>query len=495
MALTVTPTNHTSIHECNATTGWTGSNVAAVTDFFKRGTACVGFILRTSGNNLCFATGSWNLNTTRTLRMWYMCAAFNNLLNQSNGGIQFYVMGGGIEGYWTVGGGDTYPGGWHNYAVDLGRPPDEGAMPVLTSVTRVGFRQKMGGTIKNAQNTWVDFFHCSDGLNCSASTGTFGILDIFTRESTSATGGWGVVNRIGGVYFLTGELLLNNFYDTAESIVFEDRPVRTDLYRIRGSGNIRLGDEVGGSGVSGLNIRTQRLIQNAKFGIVPSANLSHDFKSYGTFYIDTAPISLLAGNPNCQVYNSAFESSGEVSVLTTKIRNTNFISAKSTGAAVRIPSNNVHDMLNCNFINNAVAVTIPTAGTYTFDRLFFSGNVVDINNTSGGLVTVNCTGGSNPSPAKVTGNTVIVNTVNLTLSNLVANSRIRIMLAGTQTVLTGTDSSGTTFQYSYSYSPGTQVDIVVHHRHYVHHRINNYVLSAQNASIPVSQRRDRIFIG
>jgi hypothetical protein len=43
----------------------------------------------------------------------------------------------------------------------------------------------------------------------------------------------------------------------------------------------------------------------------------------------------------------------------------------------------------------------------------FSGNTTDIDNTSGGAVTVNCVNGSNP--VTYTGNTTIVNTVYVTI--------------------------------------------------------------------------------
>jgi len=96
-----------------------------------------------------------------------------------------------------------------------------------------------------------------------------------------------------------------------------------------------------------------------------------------------------------------------------KVEECNFISALSTlDAAVLIESTS-HNIKNCSFISNDEAVEIDAVGIYTFDALMFTGNTTDINNTSGGSVTVNCTNGSNP--GTYTGDTTINNAVNITI--------------------------------------------------------------------------------
>ena len=81
----------------------------------------------------------------------------------------------------------------------------------------------------------------------------------------------------------------------------------------------------------------------------------------------------------------------------------------------------------------------------------------------------------------------------LTLTDLVSNSEIRIFSHGTETELDGIESSGTTFEYSYTYSAGTYVDIIILHLDYQYYRVENYLLSGTDSFLPIQQRFDRVY--
>jgi hypothetical protein len=108
---------------------------------------------------------------------------------------------------------------------------------------------------------------------------------------------------------------------------------------------------------------------------------------------------------------------------------------------------------DCLFTNNARALRITAAGTYTLDGSLFSGNTYDIENSSAGLVTVNCINGANPTTYINTGggSTAIVNTktVKLTVKSLatglpIQDARVRLMkVSDSSVVLEGlTNASG-----------------------------------------------------
>jgi hypothetical protein len=101
----------------------------------------------------------------------------------------------------------------------------------------------------------------------------------------------------------------------------------------------------------------------------------------------------------------------------------------------------------------------------------------------------------------------IVNTVTLTLSNIVAGSEVRIYQAGTTTeedgiesVVDGGGGIGS-FDYSYNFPPGFNVDIVIHadpqpagNIDYVHLRIEDFVLASSDADFRIDQQLDRNYV-
>ena len=122
----------------------------------------------------------------------------------------------------------------------------------------------------------------------------------------------------------------------------------------------------------------------------------------------------LPGSSYGEVLTCNFINSGILYAYQSTVKGTNFIG--SGDRAVWIPTD--HNVTNSNFISNNVGVYIDTAGTYTFDALIFTGNTYDIENASGGSVTINCVNGSNPTTVlnSVSGSTTeIVNTVYITV--------------------------------------------------------------------------------
>lgn len=89
-----------------------------------------------------------------------------------------------------------------------------------------------------------------------------------------------------------------------------------------------------------------------------------------------------------------------------------------------------------------------------------------------------------------------LDTVNLTLTGLIANSDINIMQAGTTTQLLEVDQNPTS-SYTWTYDStyvGTSIDIGIMINGYVPYYIRNYTLGSTDASLPIAQVIDRNFV-
>jgi hypothetical protein len=130
-----------------------------------------------------------------------------------------------------------------------------------------------------------------------------------------------------------------------------------------------------------------------------------------------------------------------------------------------------HHITDSKFIGCPKAVHIPNSGTYTFDALTFSGSSYDIYNTSGGIITINCVNGSNPSSTlnePTTGTINIINTVYLTIDvkniagTMIPNASAYIENAASTAVLMNklTDANGRA-QETYNYTGTVNINVRV----------------------------------
>jgi len=438
MAVTVTGLNYTRIHNCddiNDSNATPECSVDASTNDpgdYREGTASVFWILKSSGDN----DGTFTPNSALDLsdahvRFWGLFTHGGLLNNKASGGIQFWATGGGNTGYWYLDGSDTYPGGWKNYVIDMESAVTAGSQPTSSNVTALGVRVNLTSGAKQAPNTWIDHLSYADGLIAygegTASSDAFSFEDIWAADN-AATLGIGVMRKVGGVYFTTGEIQIGavgeytNFNPISETLIFEDRTVTSDLYGLSivddgdASSNtlFQLGSPVGATaGVAGGTIGVEDLTQTALWDLDGSDPDVDNFKVYG------ATISGADGGTlpdDSTTFNTAFVECGQMVVGEATVKNTNFISETTgdsdSGAILMATSD--HNMSYCNFINNDNAIEISVAGSYNFNNMIFTDNTVDINNTSGGTVVINAID-SNPT-TDGTVNVTINNSVNLTVT-------------------------------------------------------------------------------
>jgi len=520
----VAGTAYTQISTCDTTTAggaWSGTTPTADTGAFKEGAGSLSFIVKTSGNNDMIFTPTTPVNLlNKHLRFWIISTHGALLNTYAAGGIQIGLTGdsGTHQGFWLISGKSgtyPYPGGWYNCVLDTSLAADSGTKPTdMTSISVITIRINLTGAGKNSANTWIDNICVCDGLTVYGDNGgAYMDFDtINTKEETAVGGGWGVLRKIGGQYFLTGGLTFGDTAGTATKFqaksqiaVFENRKVASTLYGITvvdsGGGasttEFILGSKAGTAGIEGCVIRVQDSTQTPKFKIDGGTDADVDnFKLYGTTFFDASTFKFPANSANVEVLNCNFETSDEVLATTCVIKNCNFISANDEGVA--LISGNTHNITYSNFMNCPYGIRIPTAGTYSFNGLKFINNTKDIDNTSGGTVHLDCSNLADPTT--YTGTVEIDNPVVLTLTSIASGSEVRIYTHGTTTELDGientatadpNDAAKTIFIYNYTYAASTYVDIAIHKADKIYYRIENYNLGTSNASLPISQQTDR----
>lgn len=418
MAVTVSAKNYILLNDCENYTEWNGADDDTI-DFYKEGTQCVGVELWSSGDKDIYydhPTASWDLSGTGVhIRLWWMTTVLNELNTDANGGMQIYLSDGANTGYWYVSGSTSYPGGWYNPVVDVSAAVDAGTKPTaMNAITRIGIRWNLTSSAKKVQSCWIDHVQVCDGLIAYGDDGGgyFDFVDILSADEDT-TNGWGVIRQISGIYYLTGSLEFGDsvgtngckFQDKSQVIIFEDRPVNSDLYSFNivdnstGTTELILGAKSGTAGVQGCAVRVEDIAQIAKFDIDGSTDIDIDnFKLYGSTFYGADVISFPGAAATVEILNCSFEACGQVLPDDASISGCFFINTSDVDAALLW--NESIDISNCSFIGNVTGagIEMPSAvGTpYDYNALFFSGNTYDVLNSSGSAISISKSNSSDP---------------------------------------------------------------------------------------------------
>jgi len=414
---------------CDTVTDWSSGVVD--TEIFVQGTGALSAKVSKATVTSVFSLASaLDLSSTQ-LFVWMMCASIGVLDTKANGGVRIRVEDGSANwGEWYVAGKDTWTGSWDPFMVHTTTSFDSNSAtsPTMTAITKVGVVCTTTGPVAK-NNFWWDALRYGEGLYIKAGTeaspATF--ADFVTAEE-NVSNMWGVITEVEGIVLCQSKLFFGSttageatyFKDLNKVVVFRDRPVPADFYGMTVQGNgtantqVFFGSEVGGRGISGCAFRS---VGTPKFSLTATDTNITDLGIYGCSFYDVGTISLPVYSATRKVLNSSFEACAEVLADTCTVQYCNFISADGRGIRMSSTSHNITD---CNFISCPDGVHIPNTGTYTFNALKFSGNTFDIENSSAGLVTVNCTNGADASTYENTGGgtTQIFNTKTLKVTAL-----------------------------------------------------------------------------
>ena len=149
-------------------------------------------------------------------------------------------------------------------------------------------------------------------------------------------------------------------------------------------------------------------------------------------------------------------------------------------------------------INDNAPVSL-TAGTGNETHALWPANAA-IFNSSGGLITLNVSGGGDTPSVRNTldSTTVINNNISVTITGMRDNTEVRVLDNSTGEFLAGIENAtaGTTDNRSFTFSlaASTVVDIAIFNINFIlppNNRIENYTIPTADTSLPVSQVRDR----
>jgi len=370
---------------------------------------------------------------------------------------------------------------------------------------------------------WWDAVRFGTGLTIKGGTSDpydpSNLEKLYTEDILNATA-YGVVSKVSGVYLIQGQIKIGStvnaeatyFKDTSKVVVFRSIKGNPPAFsKILFQGNtgadteIHFGEAIGGKGVSGLSISSES--SDCRFALDATSISRMKWQLCGTTFLQARTIEFPAYDASWlrEVLNCGFEMCQEVIVNTTTMTYCNFIS--SATRALRISSAS-HRVTECNFINCQTAIHHDVGGAvgapleYDYDKLMFTGGTYHIENSASTpdfYINIDRLNGSNPDGAKILNSnsgttTLLAISVHLYITGIIAGSEVMILEAGTQNELASIETSGTTFDYQYYYAEGVYIDIIVHKVDYEWYFTPNYGPLAQTtASIPISQRKDRVY--
>ena len=434
-----------SLSDCDYITDWLTAPTTS-TAFFLQGIASNSLKVSNGLVTSVFTLYSTVNLTGKIIYVWMFMSELKKMDTEANGGLRIRIEQGTNWREWYVGGIDTYIGGWKCFAIraDYGWTTQSATAPDITVVTKVGVACKTTA-VATVVNFWWDAMRYGTGISIKGgiSTDVAKFDDIITAEGLVANK-WGVVSKVEGMYIVQGKLTFGStvageatyFKDTSKVVIFGDRPFST-FYEVTIQGNstattkVYFGSKSGTSGISGCVFRS---VGASKYNFTATDINITDLGIYGCSFFDADVISLPAASASKEILNSTLEQSAQALVNTCAVAYSNFISADNK--AFRITGSNFL-VSGSSIISCPTGSEITTAGEYTFDALKFLGNTIDVENSSTGLVTINCVRGSDPSPSKVanTGagsSTSIVNTVTLSVTvkdesgTVITGSRVSI---------------------------------------------------------------------
>jgi hypothetical protein len=453
------------------------------------------------GSNITWTSG-WNFF------MWGVFLAAAAVDTRANGGVAL-IIGADTANHraYYVGGNDfgSYPeGGWQNFVADPEVTPDVTTGTPGTTYRYCGIGCKAITAVAKGSPQGMDATRFGRGefrVN-GGETANYATFAGMALANDDINAKWGLFKKIEGGYKFKGLMNLGygslvDFRDANVSIVIDNTLfVKPTFNRIEintiGS-NIELNT---------VNITALGTVSRGDFVVVVNvvvAKTSCAFTDMGFFTYQS----------NSTLLSTIYRRCGLVTQGGATF--TGCIFDKTFDTEKAILSDNPSLVTYCDFTSSGTkhAVRCDTIGTYAWTGNTDTGytgtrgsNLVESSgsadamfyNNSGGLITLNV-GGGGQSPSVRNGigaTTAVVQSVTLTLTGLIAGTEIRILSTGTTTELDGVESSSTTFAFAYKGADvGNGIDIVIHNIEYEYLRIINYILGANDSSIPISQRFDR----
>lgn len=535
MAVTVVE-ERTTINTADATTGWTGS--ATVSLFTEEpdpveGTGCLGMVVSNATQDAYVTVSALDLSASPELiYFWIFHRAVLDTTANGGIGIQlgdgtnrvvFHLAGSDVDGFRHAEG----PVGWQCLVLDPTNLPSTFTVRAgtraglnLAAITQIGVGFKtLAKAVGGATNCFWDISRRAapgQGLRVAGGTsgdpGTWAQLAAEDRN-VGADRAHGIVRRLGaGVFGVQGHLTFGDptsdtyFEDVNATVVFEDRNLSPDrgwfgVKMAGGSGfnRFRLGTKVGSEGsVDGCTVAVPPGVGGAFDATDGSFDEVLLYASRLAGFVDGVALSADTNGLDHEAFGCTVDGcgrllSGVVPLRATTVNST--IEPNSVGAYLWDDDS---DVARCAFTNNGRGIVfeaVPAGGTATFTELAYSGNGFDVRNDSGGEVTISLVGSPSPTVENVGASTTIVEVSAVhRLVNVEEFSRVTYVVSGTETELFEVPSVGALGVVEYAYTTPVTVDILIVSAEFSVLELIGIELAGVDATIPVSQSRDRWYV-
>lgn len=483
-------------------TGYELGDVAAVeTDWYIQGNACASDEANNKsgvGHSIGFDYGSnITFDTDDCFFAWMMCQMPNAPDTIANGGYRMLV-GATIGDYngWFVGGSDfgrNPYGGWVNVVVDPTYTPVDHTLGSPGAYRHFAIAFNLVNTTLKGRPLCADVMRYGRGdlYVEHGESGAYGTFAGMAAANDDQSARWGLFQEQAGGYLWKGLISLGTsasgveFVDSNRNIVVDVTP-RT--YEAFNKIEINNADSV----VSWTGISISSLdgssLSPGQLEVVDNADVDFDsctFTDMDTFIF----------KPNSTINSTVFRRCEQVT------QGDGVFTGCTFDSSAPLYADDLENITYCDFTSSGTGhgMELTVTGTYTFTGNTFTSYGVSgtldaaLYNNSGGYILLNVEGGGDvPTYRNGAGaSTDVQAAVTLTLTDLIANSEVRIYAHGTTTELDGIENCITTFEYTYQYAASTYVDIVVLHIDYEYYRINNYLLASTAVNLPIAQRADR----
>lgn len=499
------------VNQCDASTGF--NTGAADTDIYIEPNASIG--VKTSNATTEMYTTSLGASAPYNFASgggefgYHIIMWFNGLTPVDtivNGGMAIIVGNGTDRGQWYVGAPAGYTGGFISRVVDAAADFDNiaagtwtltGNPAQLSNVTQMGGRIKtITAIMGNFNNTLID--QITIGLGVRADAGTVGVPNTFesVRSTDQDTNYWGWWTGSYGNYIGQGKLFLGPasgtatsvFNDSAQVVVFAAAPVAVGFYEIAIRGANTDAD------FSGMVIRSEDP-SVARWSLTVDGTSVPAFNDDASLFQGFDTITLQTGT---ELLGTILDDGSSIIQNSGTLDGCTIINANTTTGNALITSNNPTNIKNCNFTQGVGghAIECTQTGTYSWVGNTDTGytgtrgtnltsnsgsNDAMFYNNSGGLVTLNVSGGAqSPSVRNGAGATTQVNaTFTLTLTDIPSGVNVTIVNSSTRTELQHSTSTGANI--TYDHSGGETVDILLNSLAYDPNLSDIYDLTLPNA--------------
>lgn len=527
MAVTVTD-RRTLLDNANTLTGWTGGGFGLTTTDFAESTGAVANAFNIADGPIFFTTGAINLSNT----LVYVYS-FNNAIQGSwTTAPNALFLGDGTDQIaFEMAGQDRRvfshsvgPTNWQCLVLDGSQAATmntAGETTVvagsfaglgLTAITQVGaYFVTLSKALGGGYNCAVDIIrYGNDGIRITGGgSGTEGdFLEIAIEDrSTAADKAHGILRELTtNVYGVQGPLTFGNsgaatesrFIDSGVVVSFEDRNVSDDKYYFNVEGNsgatnvFQLSNSTIATGGPFVSI-------NFASGNINTLTLNAvTFESLG----NAITFSNSADASGHNVTNCTFTSCGQVDPGDVGFSgNTLASSTASATGALLLDGDGTSQWSDLHFISGGTghAIYITTPGIYSFIDFTYAGygatgtTNAAVYNNSGGAVTINVSGGDNPTYHNgASATTTVVNSVDYTVSGMVVGSELTIVRLSDEEALFHVESTASGSEIYSHDGTTTPVDVLVHHLDYVPVAISD-TLGDSNQSLLVQQQLDRFY--